>query len=369
MASDSQRVKIEGMKILGIETSCDETSASVVEDGNRLLSLVTNSQIETHKAYGGVIPEIAAREHIQVVTPVIDQALRQAGLSLSQIDAIAVTSGPGLLGSLIVGVQTAKTLGLASSLPIYPVHHIMGHVYANFITESEVKLNQPLPKNQPKFPMLAIIVSGGHTQLMYFSSHLKFEIVGRTLDDAIGEAIDKAAKVLGLPYPGGISIYERAKSGQKDAIALPTPKTEGELDFSFSGLKTAMLRAAQKSVGGDFTLPSFEIAPKMNQQQIDDFAASFQNSAYNYLVAKAKLAYAKLNPKSVVVGGGVAASPELRAKLQEALGIDIEYAPAVLCTDNAAMIASAGYFYSQLYSPTSPHQIKIEPNKRVFTGN
>lgn len=357
------------MKILGIETSCDETSAAVVKDGYHLLSSVVNSQINTHKAYGGVIPEIAAREHISVIIPVIDQALGEANLNLGQIDAIAVTSGPGLLGSLIVGVQTAKTLALASNLPIYPVHHIMGHVYANFITKSDIKFSQPLPLSQPQFPMLALIVSGGHTQLMYFTSHLKFEIIGRTLDDAVGEAFDKIAKVLGLPYPGGISVSKRAESGQVDAISLPTPKTDGELDFSFSGLKTAALRAAQKQAGGDFTLPSFEIAAKMSEQEIDDFAASFQESALNYLVGKTKLAYAKLKPNSVVIGGGVAASPVLRAKLQQALGIDIEYAPSILCTDNAAMIASAGYFYSKMHQPTSPHEIRIEPNKRVFTGN
>ena len=356
------------MKVLGIETSCDETSASIVEEGFKLLSLVTNSQIDTHTAFGGVIPEVAAREHVGVIIPVVDQALREANLSLNDIDAIAVTNGPGLIGSLMIGVQTAKALSLATGIPVYPVHHVIGHVYANFITESRVKLNQPLPSKQPHLPMLALIVSGGHTQLMYFEYHLKFSIVGRAIDDAVGEAFDKVAKIMHLPYPGGISVSKRAVNGDSKAYHLPKPKTESEFDFSFSGLKTATLRTAQTAANGDYTLPSLAIADKLTSEQIDDFCASFEDTALDYLVEKTKSAYLKFNPKSVVIGGGVAASPVLRTKLKAALGTEIEYAPMELCTDNAAMIAAAGYFYSKKIDPTPIDQIRIEPNKRSFRG-
>lgn len=356
------------MLILGIETSCDDASAAVVENGHKLLGMATASQIDAHRAYGGVVPEIAAREHVGSIIGVVDQALASAAIKLNNVDAIAVTSGPGLIGSLMIGVQTAKSLSLGLRIPIQPVHHVVGHVYANFITESKIKLSNTLPHGQPQFPMLALVVSGGHTQMMLFNSHLKFKIVGRTCDDAIGEAFDKTAKILNLPYPGGVSVSERAILGDKDAYKLPKPKTENILDTSFSGLKTALLREAQKTAGGDFTMPSFEIASHLNQKQVNDFCASFEDTALDYVVDKMRLAYIKFKPKSVVIGGGVAGSQRLRTKLSLSLGIDIEYAPAELCVDNGAMIAAAGYQAHKLKKPIDANEIRIEPNKKVFIG-
>jgi N6-L-threonylcarbamoyladenine synthase len=356
------------MLILGIETSCDDASVAVVEDGYKLLGMATSSQIDIHKLYGGVVPEIAAREHLESIISTTHQALASASIKLNDVDAIAITSGPGLIGSLLVGVQTAKTFSLALNIPIQPVHHVVGHVYANFITESKMEMSRSLPKYQPIFPMLALVVSGGHTQLMLFEDHLKFSIVGRTIDDAIGEAFDKTAKILNLPYPGGVSVSKRAILGDKNAYKLPRPKTENILDVSFSGLKTALLREAQKAAGGDFTMPSFEVASCLSQKQIDDFCASFEEVALNYVVEKTRLAYLKFSPKSVVIGGGVAGSQRLRTKLNLSLGVDIEYAPPELCTDNGAMIAAAGYWAHKLNEPIEASRIKIEPNKRVFTG-
>lgn len=354
------------MLVLGIETSCDDASVAIVEDGHRLLSLATTSQIDAHRAYGGVVPEVAAREHIQAIIPVINQALSDAHLKLKDIDAIAVTSGPGLIGSLLVGVQTAKALSL--SISIQPIHHVVGHVYANFITDSKLNLKSPPPSQQPQFPMLALVVSGGHTQLMLFEDHLKFKIIGRSIDDAIGEAFDKTAKILNLPYPGGVSVSKRAESGNPKAYHLPKPKTENPLDSSFSGLKTALLRAAQTAAGGDYTLPSFEVAANLNSQQIDDLCASFEDTAIQYVVEKLSLAVEKFKPKSVVIGGGVAASQKLRKAIKDALSLEVQYAPAELCTDNGAMIASAGYWAHKLNKKVKPKDIKIEPNKRAFTA-
>lgn len=356
------------MLVLGIETSCDEASVAIVEDGNRLLSMVTASQIDTHQAYGGVVPEVAAREHIQAIISVVDQALKDANLKLKDVDAIAVTSGPGLIGSLLVGVQTAKALSLSLGIPIQPIHHVVGHIYANFITESDIKLGSNLPKKQPEFPILGLTVSGGHTQLMLFEDHLKFKIVGRSIDDAVGEAFDKTAKILKLSYPGGISVSKRAESGNPKAYNLPKPKTENPLDSSFSGLKTALLRAAQETAGADFTLPSFEVAAKLNSVQIDDLCASFEETAIDYIVEKLNLAAKMYNPKSVVIGGGVAGSQKLRDAISQALSLDVEYAPAELCADNGAMIAAAGYWAHELQPKINPNGIRIEPNKRVFTA-
>lgn len=349
------------MIILAIETSCDETSVAIVEDGSHVHSLVINSQIDIHKAFGGVVPEIAARSHIEVIIPVVEQALDEAGMSWDEIDAIAVTQGPGLLGSLLIGVLTARTLAWAKNKPLYPVHHILGHIYANWIT-SGPEYSTPYPTKQPEFPALALIVSGGHTQLMYGKDHTSWEVIGRTHDDAVGEAFDKVAKVLGLPYPGGPSIAAAAKDGDAIKYRLPTPNVDDKYGYSFSGLKTALLRSVQKDSGKDHTFPSFELANLLSGQQKSDFAASFQTKAIDYLISKTVSAFNDLHPKTVIIGGGVAASMPLRAKLTEVIPVDIEYAPQILCTDNAAMIGARAYYQSLSSEPADPRSVSVVPS-------
>ena len=339
------------MKILGIESSCDETAASVVEDGRRLLSNVVNSQIDIHAVYGGVVPEVAARSHIEVINPVINQALADAHCTWDDIDAIAVTYAPGLIGSLLVGTLAARTLAVLKNKPLYPIHHVEAHVYANFLNETA-----------PQFPMLALIVSGGHSQLVLFRDHGDYELLGQTQDDAVGEAFDKVAKILGLPYPGGPSVAQAALLVNRRRYDLPKAKLKDPYNFSFSGLKTAVLRAVQRETGVDFTFPSGELAARLNDVQRHDFAASFQYTAISTLVDKAEKAYRDYAPKSVVIAGGVAANQELRRQLSERLPLTIDYAPIQLCTDNAAMIATLGYYYAQKKQPTDPLELEVIPS-------
>ncbi len=386
------------MKILGIESSCDETAAAVVEDGARLLSNVIHSQIDIHAAYGGVVPEVAARSHLEMINPVVSQALSDAHLNWSDIDAIAYTYAPGLVGSLLVGSLTARTLAITHKKPLYPIHHVEAHVYANFITEesSAISLDETsaarvspaaharetrreavstdddskktntsktlnLPSKQPDFPMLALTVSGGHSQLVLFRDHGDYELLGQTQDDAVGEAFDKVAKILGLPYPGGPSISEAATHGDPSRYHFPKARLDGKYDFSFSGLKTAVLRAVQREVGKDFTFPSRELSGLLSASQKHDFAASFQHIAIETLVDKTVAAYNDFLPKSVVIAGGVAANRTLRDQLRRRLPIAIEYAPMELCTDNAAMIATLGYYQAQAIKPSSPYDATVTP--------
>jgi len=350
------------MRILGIESSCDETAASIVEDGRLLLSNVVNSQIDIHAVYGGVVPEVAARSHIEVINPVINEALTQANLTWDDIDAIAVTYAPGLIGSLLVGTLAARTLAMIKNKPLYPIHHVEAHVYANFLTDQTNGSALTLPSKQPTFPMLALIVSGGHSQLALFRDHGEFELLGQTQDDAVGEAFDKVAKILGLPYPGGPSIAKAALEGNASAYKLPKAKMQGAYDFSFSGLKTAVLRAVQHEVGVETSFPSRELAGLLNESQKNDFAASFQRTAIETLVDKAETAFHDHSPASVVIAGGVAANQELRRQLSERLPLEIEYAPISLCTDNAAMIATLSYFYAQKKQPISPFDLEVIPS-------
>lgn len=374
------------MKILGIESSCDETAASVVEDGRCLLSNVVQTQIDIHATYGGVVPEIAARSHIEAINPVIDKALSDAGCMWDDIDAIAVTYAPGLIGSLLVGTLAARTLALLKNKPLYPIHHVEAHVYANFIVDQAEPTSLlsadlaplerqrtaqeadktagrlVLPTKQPEFPMLALIVSGGHSQLVLFRDHGDYELLGQTQDDAVGEAFDKVAKILGLPYPGGPSIAKVATQGDPRRYQLPKAKLQNPYDFSFSGLKTAVLRAVQAEVGVDYTFPSHELPKRLSDRQRADFAASFQQIAVETLVDKAEKAYHDYSPTSVVIAGGVAANSELRRQLSERLPLEIEYAPMQLCTDNAAMIAALGYYYSQKKDPVSPFELDVIPS-------
>jgi N6-L-threonylcarbamoyladenine synthase len=350
------------MKVLGIESSCDETAAAVVEDGKLLLSNVVASSMDLHAQYGGVIPEIAARSHIEAVIPVITQALDDAGCTWDDIDAIAVTYGAGLLGSLLIGVLTARTLALTHHKPLYAVNHVEGHIYVNFLYES-VLPEYLLPTKQPEFPMLGVIVSGGHSQLVLWRGHFDYTLLGQTQDDAIGEAFDKVAKIIGLPYPGGINVARKATEGNDKAFHLPKARMTGKYDFSFSGLKTAVLRLAQEQVGKDYSLPSTELPGLLNDAQKADIAASFQRIACETIVDKVLLACDEFQPKSVVIGGGVAANSELRKQLAGRLPLPIEYTDLKLCGDNGAMIATLGCYHHMLGRvQADPLKLEAAPN-------
>ena len=334
------------MKILGIETSCDETAAAVVQDGVKILSNVVVSQIDIFAEYGGVIPEVAARSHLEVMMPVVKKALTNAKCTWDDMDAIAVTHAPGLLGSLLIGTLTARTLAILYNKPLYAVHHLKSHVYANW-----------LAGENPAFPLVALVVSGGHTQILYMPAHNQFEIIGTTHDDAVGECFDKVAKILGLPYPGGPSIAKAAASGDAGKYKLPHPKVEG-LDFSFSGLKTAVLRAVQKELGLPISHPSHDLKNHLSKKQVADFAASFQKTAVEILCEKLALALEQHpDAQSVVIAGGVSANKALREALPEA------YFPAPsLSGDNGAMVAAAAYY--EIISgvePTDPYSLNIYP--------
>ncbi len=349
------------MKILGIETSCDETAAAVVEDGSRLLSNVVASSMDLHVQYGGVVPEIAARSHIEAILPVIQQALDDASCTWDDIDGIAVTYGAGLGGSLLIGVLTARTLAIAHKKPLYGINHVEAHVYANFLTKTSLP-GYTLRTQQPKFPMLAVIVSGGHSQLVLFKDHFDYTILGQTQDDAIGEAFDKVAKMLGLPYPGGPSIAKAAEHGDANTYKLPKAKMD-KYGFSFSGLKTAVLRRAQAEIGETFDFPSFKLPERLSEAQKADIAASFQRIAIETIVDKVKTAYEEFAPASIVIAGGVAANEELRRQLSAALPLPVEYPDLKLCTDNGAMVAVLGCFKARLGQPEADsYTLDIKPN-------
>ncbi len=344
------------MKILGIESSCDETAASVVENGTTILSNVVVSQIDIHAEYGGVIPEIAARSHIEAINPVINKALKNANISIDNIDAIAVTHTPGLVGSLLIGTLAARTLAILHQKPLYPTHHLKSHIYANWLSG-----------NSPEFPLLAAVISGGHTQIIYMKEHNHFEIIGTTRDDAIGECFDKVAKILGLPYPGGPAIAKAAENGDKTKYHLPTPQVDN-LDFSFSGLKTAVLRAVQKELNLPITTPSHELKDHLTSQQVADFAASFQNTATDILIKKLKTAADAYPAKSILPAGGVSANTVLREKLtnQFAKTHQVFFPNPKLSTDNGAMVASAAYFSIQSGVPaTDPYSLDISPRSTI----
>lgn len=312
--------------ILGIETSCDETSAAVLKDGRTLLSHVISSQIAIHRKYGGVVPEVASREHILHFRDVVGQALVEADLGFQDLAAVAVTYGPGLVGSLLVGVAGAKAMAYAAGIPLIGVNHLEGHIYANFLVYPELE-----------FPLLALLVSGGHTHLVYFRGHGDFKVLGHTRDDAAGEAFDKIARALGLGYPGGPQIQEAAAAGDAFAYEFPRAMLEpGSLDFSFSGMKSAVLNTMNSA-----RMKGIEL-------KVIDLAASFQQAVVDVLVEKAMLAQENTGAQTVVLAGGVAANALLRHSLSERLGargVQLFYPPPALCTDNGAMIATAGYYH------------------------
>lgn len=349
------------MKILGIETSCDETAAAIVEDGRHLLSNAVASSMDLHVKYGGVVPEIAARSHIEAMLPVVQQALDDSGSNWGDIDGIAVTYGAGLGGSLLIGVMTARTLAIALGKPLYAINHVEAHVYANFLTKTSLP-GYTMPKEQPAFPLLAVIVSGGHSQLVLYRDHFDYTLLGQTQDDAIGEAFDKVAKMLGLPYPGGPSVAAAAAKGDPLAYQLPRARM-GKYDFSFSGLKTAVLRLAQQQIGESYDFPSTKLPERLSEAQKNNIAASFQRAAVGTVVDKTRQAYDEFAPASVVIAGGVAANQELRRQLSTALPAPLEYPDLKLCTDNGAMVATLGCFQAMLNRPPAdPYSLDIAPS-------
>ena len=459
------------MKILAIESSCDETAAAIVENGQKILSNVVVSQIDLFAAYGGVIPEVAARSHLEAILPVIDKAFSDSGLTWDDIDAIAVTHTPGLLGSLLIGTLTARTLAILHNKPLYPVHHLKSHIYANWLrpeqqesvdkgqltdlSEDSATAEQSLASSRrnggydrvpasaspvttgrgdsrpaeatiaqavdiakksflPTFPLLSLVISGGHTQILYMPSHNSFKIIGTTYDDAVGECFDKVAKILGLPYPGGPAISKAAKNGDPEKYHFPHPKVK-DLDFSFSGLKTAVLRTVQKEVGVGIDFPSSELKNRLSEAEVADFAASFEKTAIDILLEKLSLALKKYpDTKSIVFAGGVSANGLLRKTVENSFSLtkeksqisegDHERAQSVagatrtalrserlvddgnltdfskakknflptffpspsLSGDNAAMVAAACYFeIESSVKPTDPYSLNILPRSAI----
>jgi N6-L-threonylcarbamoyladenine synthase len=314
-------------RILAIESSCDETAAAVVENGRIILAGVVASQVDLHARFGGVFPEVASRQHILAVYPIVEQTLQQAHLGLRDLDAIAVTRGPGLPGSLVVGMNMAKGLALASGLPLVGVNHLEGHIYSAWLHEAGSE-----PKPEPVFPLLALIVSGGHTELVLMTSHLHYQSLGATLDDAAGEAFDKVARLLGLAYPGGPSIQRAAESGDPQRYQFPRAWLDNSWNFSFSGLKTAVMRDVRRLEAIKVALP------------VVDLAASFQAAIVDVLVGKTLKAATEFSARQVLVAGGVSANRALRQAFQARSAIPVHIPPLALCTDNAAMIAGAAYY-------------------------
>ncbi|HOE69858.1 MAG TPA: tRNA (adenosine(37)-N6)-threonylcarbamoyltransferase complex transferase subunit TsaD [Brevefilum sp.] len=331
-------------RILGIETSCDETAAAVISNGRVIESNVVASQVDLHAQYGGVFPELASREHVKAIHPIVNKALRQAHVDISEIDAIAVTQGPGLAGSLVVGVNMAKGLALVAEKPLIGINHLEGHIYSAWLHPGDVTPPQP-----PRFPLLALLVSGGHSELILMTDHLAYQRLGGTLDDAAGEALDKVARLLDLPYPGGPSIQKVSASGKETAFSFPKAMLEGSWDFSFSGVKTAVLRAVEALQAEGRPLP------------IEDLAASFQAAVVDVLVEKTLHAAQKYKVREIIVAGGVSANKRLREKILAESKYPVHIPPLALCTDNAAMIAAAGYFHF-IKEDFSPFDIDVLPN-------
>jgi N6-L-threonylcarbamoyladenine synthase len=315
-------------RILGIESSCDETAAAVVENGGMLLSSVVASQVDLHAAYGGVFPEVASRQHIKTVYGVVDQALHKAHIGLGDVDAIAVTRGPGLAGSLVVGLNMAKGIAVAGDIPIIGVNHLEGHVYSAWVRSA----NDPHPSPHPQFPLVILLVSGGHSELYLMEDHLRYRRLGGTLDDAAGEAFDKVARLLELSYPGGPSIQKAAEQGDPKAFQFPRTRLEGSWDFSFSGLKTAVLRIVRKIEEDHQALP------------VNDLAASFQEAVVDVLLEKTLRAAEEFSASEILIAGGVSANRALREAFQSKSPVKVNIPHISLCTDNAAMIATAGYY-------------------------
>ena len=336
------------MKILAIESSCDETAAAVVEYGRKVISSVVASQVEEHKLYGGVVPEIASRRHAESICAVVQQALDEADCTLENIDAIAVTYAPGLIGALLVGVNFAKGLALANNIPLVPTHHLRSHIASNYIAHPDLKP-----------PFLCLVVSGGHSHIIQVDDYTKMKIIGRTRDDAAGEAFDKAARTMGMPYPGGIHLDKVAEDGNPNAYTLPFPKVNGcPYDFSFSGLKTAIINLIHNA------------SQKGEQLPIADLSASFRQAVVNCLTTNLMKAANDTNSKTIVVAGGVSANSLLRKRLQELCdekGLKLYMPPKNLCGDNAAMVGSQGY-YEYLAGNIAKQDLNAYATKSIEEG-
>lgn len=313
---------MKDMYILGIESSCDETSIAIVKNGTEEIATVISSQIDIHKEFGGVVPEVASRHHVKNITIVLEECLEKAHMTMEEIDAIAITYGPGLIGSLLIGLEAAKTLAFIYQKPLIPVHHIAGHIYANSLVK------------ELEFPLLAVVVSGGHTELIEMDDHYKFNKLGGTLDDAIGECYDKVARIMGLEYPGGPKLDKLALEG-KDTYKLPMPLQDNSYNFSFSGLKSAVINLSHNE------------EQRGNKLNHADLAVSFQKVAVGSVTSKVRKAIKERGIKHVLIAGGVAANSILRSKMQELADeckVDLSIPPMKYCTDNGTMIAAAGYY-------------------------
>lgn len=319
-------MKHDSLRILGIESSCDETAAAIIEDGRVILSNVIASQVDLHAQFGGVYPELASREHVRAIYAVVAQALQEAHLQISDLDAIAVTRGPGLAGALVVGVNMAKALAFSAELPIVGINHLEGHLYSAWLYPAETS-----PTPEPRLPLVALLVSGGHTELVLMKDHLEYETLGKTLDDAAGEAFDKVARLLDLAYPGGPSIQQAAQNGNSKAFNFPKARLDGKYDFSFSGLKTAVLRTVEEFKKTGKELP------------VADIAASFQRAVVEALYEKTMAAAKEYKANEIIVAGGVSANRTLREAFRSQTDFRVHIPHIKLCTDNAAMIAAAAY--------------------------
>lgn len=329
--------------ILGIESSCDETSVSIVKNGNEEIATVTLSQMDTHALYGGVVPEIASRMHVESITIVIEECLKRVNMKMDDIDAIAVTYGPGLIGCLLIGVEAATTLSYVYKKPLVPVHHIAGHIYANNLV------------NKMEFPLIALVVSGGHTELVYMEDNYKFKKIGGTLDDAVGECYDKVARVIGVPYPGGPLVDKLSYEG-KDTYPFPLPLDDGSYNFSFSGIKSAVINLVHNE------------EQRGNSIRKEDVACSFQNRVVEILTKKTMKALKEYNVKNLIIAGGVSANSGIRNKFKELCikeGINLTIPNIKYCTDNAAMIATAGYF-AYKKGITAGYDLKAKANTSLF---
>ena len=336
-------IELKPARIFAIETSCDETACAILENGRVLLASTVASQMDIHARYGGVFPEVASRQHVLSIIPVVEQTLLRSNLTLRDMDAIAVTRGPGLAGSLVVGMNMAKGISLGTSLPLIGVNHLEGHIYSTWIYNA----GEGIPP-EPQFPLMALLVSGGHTELNLMTDHLTYNRLGATLDDAAGEAFDKVARLLGLSYPGGPSVQRAAESGDPKRFKFPRAKLERPYDFSFSGLKTAVLYEVNELKKQNKTLP------------VEDLAASFQSAVVEVLLKKTMQAARDHKAKEILVAGGVSANQALRQASQSQDEFKVHIPAFALCTDNAAMIAAAGY-YRYAFGHISGLDIDVQP--------
>ncbi len=340
---DGIMTKFKHGRVIALETSCDETACAVVEDGRRLLNSTVASQMDVHARYGGVFPEVASRQHVLSIVPVVEQTLEESHLTFKDLDAIAVTRGPGLAGSLVVGLNAAKGLALGTGLPLVGVNHLEGHLYSAWI----YKVGEAAPA-EPQFPLMVLLVSGGHTELDVMTDHLEYRRLGATRDDAAGEAFDKVGRLLGLGYPGGPAIQEAAADGDPKRFAFPRARLDGRWDFSFSGLKTAVMREVKKYASQGASMP------------VADLAASFQAAVVDALFEKTLEAAREFEAKEILVVGGVSANRSLRDAFRKQAEFPVHIPPLPLCTDNAAMIGAAGYYRLALVGP-SALDIDVQP--------